>query len=30
VAELPPPVEVAAPVAEDADLDMVDLRDATD
>lgn len=30
VAELPPPVEIAPPVAEEADLDLVDLRDSTD
>jgi hypothetical protein len=30
VAELPPPVEVAPPVPEDPDLDLVDLRDPTD
>lgn len=30
VAELPPPVEVAPPVAEDSDLDVVDLREPTD
>ena len=30
VAELPPPVEIAPPVAEEADLDVVDLRATTD
>ena len=30
VAELPPPVEVAPPVPEDPDLDLVDLRAPTD